>query len=361
MLLSLEEDVLHEEFREVVSTTDFIYLIEGLIDICNSKNILSQHLKSPLQISNKHIWKPFLSKVIAYLLDLRNSKRKLIRDTNKKVPIVGFISFIVSLERIFDNLIATKEMRYLLTYKFSLNHLHVCLHRIYKCINSYGILSALEFKKAFASYIQEELKHLSDHTTALKTIVLERTETSINDESVYILDPVIFSEYRKLDIDYPNRKINRPYLQNIQSSCEYVDRICIDALVKDLCDLIVCPDCCSSVRGKNCILNNYSIKKTHKLYPSLDVLKICKQTKKVIKELLGNKRSILPKSYQVIETQVFNRLSIEELFNDLSMHVIDNTFPENHIYILIKTIIRQYIKISCVCKELHHQSLLICQ
>ncbi|KAG8190195.1 hypothetical protein JTE90_011918 [Oedothorax gibbosus] len=119
------------QFNKCSATVEFITLINDLFDICNSKNCLGKGLKGALKESNKKVWEPFLKNAPTYLLQLKDAKTgKLLYQTRRRTPILGFICLIKSLQGLFQDLVFSSKINYLTAYKMSQDHLEMFFSKV---------------------------------------------------------------------------------------------------------------------------------------------------------------------------------------------------------------------------------------
>lgn len=122
----LSEDIKLEEFKDVKATIKFIRIVDQLFDISNSRNPWGRGMKTPLRKENENYWKPSLEGAISYLLQCRNDKGILLYKTMKKVPFLGFAVSATSFLQIYEEEVKIhNSLKYILTYKFSQDHLEL--------------------------------------------------------------------------------------------------------------------------------------------------------------------------------------------------------------------------------------------
>lgn len=102
---------------------NFILKLDGLFDILNSRSPWGRGFKSPLRLSNEATWRPFLVQSVTYLLRCTDISGRPLWMTQKKTPFIGLSITAMSVCGVFDDFIQTRRMHYILTYKFSQDHL----------------------------------------------------------------------------------------------------------------------------------------------------------------------------------------------------------------------------------------------
>ena len=118
-----------KQFNGCDATVKFIRTIDRLFDILNSRNPFAKGFKSALRKANKAVWYPFLEVASNYILGLKSSTGQLMYQTRRKTAFIGFlIAIAIAIVRgIFMHLIEKAEapLKYILTYKFSQDHLEL--------------------------------------------------------------------------------------------------------------------------------------------------------------------------------------------------------------------------------------------
>ncbi len=114
-------------------TTKFIRTIDQLFDMLNSRNPIGKGSKKPLKPCDKEKWQKAFSSIAEYLLKLKTNANalktnpQLLSRTRRKTFIIGFIACIKSTismaSQMFEPTTKPKPFDYLLTYKYSQDHL----------------------------------------------------------------------------------------------------------------------------------------------------------------------------------------------------------------------------------------------
>ena len=109
----------------------FLRTIDAAFDVLNSRNPLGKGSKAPMRTSNKDRVQEILLKAQRSLLELKDSKGKLVHLGTRKTCVVGFIASCASAWNIFLEVVIQPNVpcRYLLTYKLSLDHLELFYYK----------------------------------------------------------------------------------------------------------------------------------------------------------------------------------------------------------------------------------------
>ena len=103
----------------------------------NSRNPVEKGYKQPLRSTNKVMYEDTLQSTAKYLLSLKiNLTSKLLATHRRKTFIIGFVTTIKSTIEMANQmfLIPNDPFKYLLTYKYSQDHLEL----LFSCIRSCG-------------------------------------------------------------------------------------------------------------------------------------------------------------------------------------------------------------------------------
>jgi len=123
------------EFQGSEGTVRFIRSIDRVFDFLNSRNPFDKGFKSPLRRTNESYWRSNILAEVNYLKGITDLKNKPMYLSRRYVPFVGLIIAIMSIEGIFDKYVMPEnsQIKYLLTYKFSQDHLELFLCAIRSC------------------------------------------------------------------------------------------------------------------------------------------------------------------------------------------------------------------------------------
>ena len=124
-----------KEFNDSQPTVTFIRTIYRLFDLLNSQNPFGKGFKQPLRPETKETWKQILTESANYLLNLKSEASKLLVTHKRKTFILGFVVTVKSTIEMADEMFSSSHpFKYILTYKFSQNHIEL----LFSCIRSMG-------------------------------------------------------------------------------------------------------------------------------------------------------------------------------------------------------------------------------
>ena len=124
-----------EDFQHSSGTVKFVRTIDRLFDI---RNPLGKGFKQPLRRESRDIWEEILKSTANYLLSLRTNtiKKELLSTHPRKTFVIGFVISIKSTIEMANEMFSAinQPFKYLLTYKFSQDHIEL----LFSCIRAKG-------------------------------------------------------------------------------------------------------------------------------------------------------------------------------------------------------------------------------
>ena len=134
----LDKSVKLPNFAGSSGTVVFIGTIDRLFDLLNSRNPWAKGFKAPLRLSSKDTWQEILLSTAEYLLSLKTttSMPQPLSTSKRKTFVIGFVTCIKSNISVATQMLSlsTNAFQYLLTYKFSQDHIEL----LFFCIRSRG-------------------------------------------------------------------------------------------------------------------------------------------------------------------------------------------------------------------------------
>lgn len=128
-------DLSLSEFQGNEATVRFIRCIDRLFNFLNSRNPFAKGYKAPLRPTNEFLWRPQILAELKYLKNIKNIEGKLMWNTRRYVPFIGTIAAVISIIDIYDTYVKPEgsQIKYLLTYKCSQDHLELFFCAIRGC------------------------------------------------------------------------------------------------------------------------------------------------------------------------------------------------------------------------------------
>lgn len=152
----LNKDLNMTDFQGSEATAYFCRLINNLFDVFNSRNRMTKKpYDKPLSLATEAEYFNFLDDCVEYIKSLKLGDTKVIF-SRRKVGFLGFIISISSLKGLYETRVKQrKELKYLLTYKLSQDHLEI----FFSCVRSKGGFSNNPTSKQFQNILKKLLIH----------------------------------------------------------------------------------------------------------------------------------------------------------------------------------------------------------
>ncbi|KAL3221091.1 hypothetical protein MRX96_029648 [Rhipicephalus microplus] len=122
------------QFKGAHATAEFIRMFDRLFDVLNSRNLFGRSYKAALRKANEASMRTFFEKAELYITKLKDAKEKPVIESLKKTGFVGLLICMRSVTALFDRLVATGKLQYLLTHKMSQDHLET----FFGCVRGKG-------------------------------------------------------------------------------------------------------------------------------------------------------------------------------------------------------------------------------
>lgn len=119
-----------EELKDCAGTIEYIKRIDELFDFLNSRNPFGKGFKKPIYCDNITYLQKRMEENIKYLYTLMDSKNNLLCTGQRKVFIVGLAAAVKSILEIAKNILLEDSFKYLLTYRFSQDHVELFFAQI---------------------------------------------------------------------------------------------------------------------------------------------------------------------------------------------------------------------------------------
>lgn len=331
--------------------------------------------------SNEVFWRESILEEINYLKGITDVTGVPIFRTRRFVPFVGFITAVMSVINIFDLYVKpeTSQLKYLLTYKLSQDHLELFFSAIRQCggwctsptctqfivaykrllvrhivvstngnveaMDSTSILTVPSAKLKRVDYYDSSLYDEISNLRVEEKYGLGEVDNSIDFYNEFIITTAILpdplSSFSKGCVSYIAGWVVRKILNDQRTYLRVRCLACRKALVQ-------------SQQTEAEFEEHFLIEaKSHGrlIYPSESVTVICQRTEQFFKHSLLKIDNMVPKEQNfpaVLCSKVLNDIfqSKTNLFPSLTDHLFDDAPEEgNHIYTLSKKICQTYIKL----------------
>ncbi|KAK5921393.1 hypothetical protein CgunFtcFv8_025102 [Champsocephalus gunnari] len=205
----------YAEFKDCEATTEFIEITDRLFDILNSRNPRAKGFKAPLGSRNWTSTREFLSRARGYLLTLKIEDGTPLYRTKRFLSILGFIINVDTWMLMVPVLL--EGQRYVLTYRFSQDHLELLFNSIRASGGWNNNPNASQFKYIFRKLMarcgvvkpssKEEGEDLPSPFADIPALVHDhsylptRFDGLVDNALVYISGFVVRRTYKKLSCD----------------------------------------------------------------------------------------------------------------------------------------------------------------
>ncbi|EZA50769.1 THAP domain-containing protein [Ooceraea biroi] len=116
----------HPYFLECATTVKFLEIVNNAFDCLNSRSMFSHGFKRPLKPDTAFDMFKFCTEAIQYFSDLKiHPNAKPITESKSKTGFLGFIIDLKNLKKIYQDYVETGYLKYILSYKFSQDHLEI--------------------------------------------------------------------------------------------------------------------------------------------------------------------------------------------------------------------------------------------
>ena len=284
------DDLKLPEFQGSEATSFFLRQFDTLFDLMNSKNVLGKGYKSPLRHSNQQAWAQAFSSASSYIQSLKTAEGQRLIDSPRKSGFLGFLINIQSFQMLFEKFVENGPLKFLMTFKFSQDHIELFFCSLRSRFGSNNNPSAKEFQAAYKRLLlHQEIRGnsgnciLDDDTFLLPAQSLLPPQNAA--QSLFTLKSKYCLTDCKTDHNYSILS-HWPQLSEFQSAVlEYIAGFC----VRNVLQQINCPECYSSVAQSSPTKLYKLVNQKDRgglLHPNSSVLKVIEVTERVIKKLL---------------------------------------------------------------------------
>ncbi|GBO03047.1 DNA transposase THAP9 [Araneus ventricosus] len=346
----------HPKFEGCEATILFLKKFNDLFDVLNSRNFLGKGYKSPFMEKNKTKFFQLLDETEAYIRGLKTSSNgELLLTSQRKTGFLGFLVTLKSIKLLFLSLCEGGDLKFLLTYKLSQDHLEL----FFSAIRSHGghnnNPTAKQFKAAYVRLLAHHQIMTSDSANC--TILDDTNILNVSASKNTYLKSINDSDAQRDDIDqWPaveslvqdhNYCVNafRHQSQYSQDVIGYVAGF----VVKKLKTSLRCVDCISAVVEKSKSPSNLLLIKNRGglNLPSDDITNLCKLGEKVFRIFnAAGKLTVRNVMHRLILYTLNDIMSKGmDIFPSLIKHSVDHAPQDNHRIFLIKAVLFEYFKL----------------
>lgn len=346
-------------FRNCIGTVHFLRLINNLFDIFNSRNCYGKGLKGPLLPETYSKINRVLIEAKTIFVTLSDASNNQIIKGKRKLGFLGFLLNAESLKWLYQNYVFPKVMPspYLLTYKFSQDHLELFLKMLRQVLVTSSAPTCMAFQ---AAYHRLETRYRSQDEVFL-------SEVSILDISLARrTDLALWTVQRQHGVSVVKSLFHKEGICQDWSDCSLSEALldlsyhrrkltcCAGYIANKLSALLTCEDCISALYASDLkvakIGSLLCVKKKNGLhFPSESLCQVINTCERIVRthsrmavcELLPKQRDLF------LQQKILCELSGHlYLFVDLDEHLFDGEVCAiNHFVKLLKDIIVCFLKI----------------
>lgn len=359
----LNHDLHISAFKGSEATVKFIRMADSLFDAFNSRNFLGSDLKAPLSPKNIAHFKQLFEEAKIYIRGLKirknvthqNDKEKkgqsyctksILSSVNKR----GFEGFLVCIESftdLYQDLVESQNLSYLLTYKFSQDHLEMFFSSLR---SKSGWNNNPSVKTLISSYKRLVVNMVFSNKKGANCWPLDCTTVlhcSSSSNKQVILEEIRPSNINILDHDYCEVPFS---LKNLSSYVIDIIAYIAGFVVHSISKKTDCNECYNSLFGT--VNTSKLLMRKNKgglKIPSPSVLEICHETEIEIR-LTKIKKTLITTNLLQHTINIQRKLN-PKIFSSLNKHIYDQEPINNHKDVLIKNIIKKYI-ITRICHDI---------
>lgn len=332
-------------FRESSPTTFFLRTMNNLFDIFNSRSMQQYSYKRPINKNNATEIFTFLDRAINYITNLKCDNGQLLIQSPRKVGFLGFLGCAEAIKHFYKNLIETGQLLYFPFYKTSQDHLELLFGNIRSHGGANNNPTARQFKAAYKKLLVHiELKDYGNgNCTALEQLSILNCASAvdrINLTTQTVEKACSESVIDNNDDDY----ISNYYEHCTDFSLQVISHIAGN-VVHNLTKKIKCDICIGALLANTTNSSHRFIIAKDKgglLYPSNDVIKICKTAESFVRCYTDKLKNI---NKNIIVTKILSKFVGTSIFNDIVFHSFNEYPTSNHSTDLIKAVIEKYLNI----------------
>lgn len=351
--LELLEDCLDvPEFRGARATARFCRVFNNLFDVLNSRSKFGKGLKAPMTLENEAQWSKVLRESVAYIKGLKDGDGVSVFNTRREKAFRGLLLAIDAIERIFDVLVRSGKMKYLLTYKLSQDALEL-LFGIIRAMGGFNDNpTAPQFDSAYTKTLFRNEVKASKNGNALpleniQVLVTMSTQQKKKKSSTGGSESVAWDtvDWESVDVFRAALKMHMFKLANTVDSVTSFIAGFVAMKVFKACGCEPCSEVLIAhdqfVSGD--VYNFVSLKSVHGveyMAPTRDVLEVCRLTEVAIRRTQADGQSLMgvTKHRSMSILSVCKEACERRVFQCLEGHCLELDAFDNHILSLIKDI-----------------------
>ena len=324
------------QFEGSEATTKFLRVFDEAFDILNVANKFGSWSKAPLKQHNTGYWVDAMETCANYIIGLQELSGRRIVDTGRNIGFVAFLVNFKSVQSIFFHYVQNGPLHYLLTFKFSQDHLESffgCIRAKVGCGNNPTVTqfvaaykkiilgaSGRHFTRSANIDLQDDTDIVQFFTTKSKCISYIEEKFDLVDEFETFDSPYDINDMQQDVVTYIAGYVCRQVKK--KNDCNY----CCDSLLSDSSEELAL----ISVKDRGGLI-----------YPSSGMIQACKIAEKFL-QVEYNSKSFF--SNEKLLTQLTTRVTTCILTQYPEINTKFDHTPI-HKYTMSKTIVMVYLSI----------------
>jgi hypothetical protein len=353
-------------FSDSSGTSKFVALVDHMFDIFNSRTPVAKGYKGPIRVSNYETVKTFLQSAKEVLLNMTDMTGKKLCEGKRKIAVIGFAFNIDSLLLLSKDLLfsPSANLKYLLTYKLSQDHLELLFSAIRRFGGWNNNPSALQFASAYRSL----LSHTGVISVSSVANCIRQDTTSILNVSVSTVTSQESSDIIvSPGLNFEEALCDHTYTRSGTTLSEFVDGVLeyiAGWVVRKVSKKIACKECSDSLVKKPVTSDSeagtvrdslvkkpartslLALKNNGGLYiPSEDVVHVVNHAEKFIRSNI-NVKSVKPNQWEkAVVTRILSDLP-NNLFPNLHDHFLHTASGiDTHYTSLVRLICEEFVRL----------------
>ncbi|XP_016011686.1 DNA transposase THAP9 isoform X3 [Rousettus aegyptiacus] len=346
-------------FQNCIGTIHFVRLINNLFDIFNSRNYYGKGHKGPLMPETFSKINHVLIEAKTVFVTLCDTSNNQIIKGKRKLGFLGFLLNAESLKWLYQNYVFSKvtPFPYLLTYKFSQDHLELFLKMLRQVLATSSNPTCMAFQKAYHNL--ETRYRLQDEVFLSELSILDISIARRTDLALWTVQrqygvTIIKTLFHKEDI-----------CQESSSNCSLSEALldlsdhrqnltcCAGYIADKLSSLLTCENCISALYASDHKASKFGsllcVKKKNGLHiPSeslCQVINICERVVRIHLRIAVYEQLPKWREFYLQQKILCELSSYIYLFVDLDEHLFDGEVCAiNHFVKLLKDIIICFLK-----------------
>jgi len=346
------------EFQGSLATTRFIRKLDTIFDFLNSRNPFAKGLKKPIFPNNIEYFQKKTAEWIEYLESLVTLNDISLLLTRRKCFIVGFVTTLRSVLQISIDLLATEYYKYILSYKFSQDHIEFlfCIFRLRLGCNNNP--NALQLKYIIKKVL---LKNAISLSSAANCTLFHDDNSEIGKLFSIRLPKCRLRKKVEIEDDFSDMPLDLSKIATLDKYSFYRYNILYyiaGYIVFKLIPFVECQDCCSALTSND---EHFYSKGIHSLtvfknrgglsLPSGSVFKVVEETERCIQFFVQKENNLNKLRSNIILYNVKKELLFDECRIFPTLDCAGSNFERNHKIELVNQICKRYIKIRAYSLE----------